>query len=104
VVDFSQFFVSGERAVLLESENLFMKLRIQQLEFELETEKIRSRHFEGISEIAMLELKRGNWVSSNAKRNKVVDTLVQIEWIKKEMLNSLQKLEAAVDSVKNVLN
>jgi hypothetical protein len=103
LVDQLCFDLNDNRGLLLESENMFMKFRIQQLEFELETEKIRSRHFEGLSEIAMLELKRGNWVKSCLKRRKVCEALVEVERIRVEMINYLSKLESVVSSVKNDL-
>jgi hypothetical protein len=82
---------------------MYMKLRIQQLEFDLETEKIRSRHFEGLSEIAMLELKRGHWVNSSVRRKKLCDAFGQVDGIRLEISNSLQKLENIVSLVKNEL-
>ncbi len=94
--------LSKEKALLLESENMFMKLRIQQLEFELETEKIRSRHFEGLSQIALLELKRGNWVNSNERGRRFSKAFLEVKELKLDLSKCVQKLEEVVSSVNNL--
>ena len=105
-----QFCLSGEKAVLLESENLFMKLKLQKLEFELESEKIKCRHFEGLSQIAMMELQSGNWVNSMDKSRKLGNLLVQFqagmkqfELAKAEMVNCVSKLENLICSINTIL-
>ncbi len=100
-VDFLRCEVSGEKVLLLESENLYMKLKIQQLEFELESERIRSRHFEGLAEIAMLELKRGNWVNSNGRGKKFCKAFSDVKGVKVELSNCVQKLEEIMSSVED---
>ena len=109
-IDLQQFCLSGEKAVLLESENLFMKLKLQKLEFELESEKIKCRHFEGLSQIAMMELQSGNWVNSIDKSRKLGNLLVQFqagmkqfELAMAEMVNCVSKLENLICSINTIL-
>ncbi len=80
-----------------------MKLRIQQLEFELESEKSRSRHFEGLSQIALLELKQGLG-RVNDKKKRVTDGLIEVEGVKVELLKCVHQLKNVIDSLKNVLH
>ena len=88
-----------------------MKMRIQQLEFDLETEKIRSRHFEGISHIAMLELQKGNWSKSVDRRNRICNLVSETRkefekfvTIKSEMVNCVTNLDNFIQSLNNILH
>ena len=100
--------MTGERALLIESENLFMKMKIEKLEFELESEKIRSRHFEGISLIAMTELQKGNRLNDKSFRlSKLLHDfeieMKHIEDVKVKMVNSIDKLSNIVRSMNVIL-
>ena len=102
--------LSGGKAILLQSENLYMGLKIKQLEFDLESEKIRSRHFEGLSQIVLLELQKGNWVNSIDRRNRVTTLVAEFqreiehfEGIKTEMVNCVRKLENLISSINTIL-
>ena len=105
--DLLQFSLSGEKALLLESEHLFMKLKVQKLEFELETEKIRCRHFEGLSQIAMMELQKGNWVDKNRRLSNLLVQfqagMKQFEVVKSEMDNSVSMLKNLACSINAIL-
>ena len=104
--------MTGERALLIESENLLMKMKIEKLEFELESEKIRSRHFEGISLIAMTELEKeiakGNRLNDKSFRlSKLFHDfeieMKHIEDVKVKMVNSIDKLSNIVRSMNVIL-
>jgi hypothetical protein len=95
--------VSDNHALLLQSENLYMKLKIEKLKLELESEKIRSRHFEGLSQIALLELKRGILVNSDVRRNQVLTALSEIEKLKVGLIDSVRKLDEFVSVFQNAL-
>ena len=103
--------LSVEETMLLESENMYMKMRIKQLEFDLESEKIRSRHFEGISHIAMLELHKGNWSNSLERRDRlcklVSDSHKELEkfvTVKSEMVNCVNNLDNLIRSLNTILH
>ena len=96
--------------MLLKSENLFMKMKIDQLEFDLESERIRSRHFEGMSHIAMIELQKGTRVTYNSKSSRIVELLgelqvemKQFEVVKADISNCVNKIEAIVGSIHSIL-
>ncbi len=95
--------MSDNHALLLQSENLYMKLKIEKLKLELESEKIRSRHFEGLSQIALLELKRGILVNSDVRRNQVLTALSEIEKLKVGLIDSVRKLDEFVSVFQNAL-
>ena len=95
--------MSVEEAILLQSENLYMRLKIEQLQFELECEQKRSRHFEGISQIALLELRNGSWANGREKRERISKALKEIEMIKIEMGNSVSKIEKLVIFLREAL-
>ena len=100
--------LSGEQAILLESENLLMKMKIEKLEFELETEKIRSRHFEGISQIAMMELQKENRFSVKSNRLFQLIHNFEIEMrlledAKVELVNRFNKLRDIASSMNSIL-
>ena len=100
VTEFVQCNINVEQAMLLQSENLYMKMKIEQLETELHCEKIRSRHFEGLSQIAMLELRRGHWANSSEKRKQVSNVLDEVNNIKSEIVS---KLENCITTMNNIL-
>ena len=79
-----------------------MKLKIQQLEFELETEKIRSRHFEGLSQIALLELQKGSWATCSEKRKRLLKAVGELGEVKLDLGNCIQKLDTVVCSIKDI--
>ena len=80
-----------------------MKLKIQQLEFELESEKIKTRHYEGMSQIALLELQKVSWVNSNDKKNRLIKVVGELGEVKKDLVSCGQKLDNFVCSIKNIL-
>ena len=100
--------LSGERSMLLESENLLMKMKIEKLEFDLETKRIRSRHFEGISQIAMMELQRGNRFTNSSNNLSKLFSNFEIEMrhledAKAEMVNRVRNLREIVSSMNSIL-
>ena len=102
--------MSGERAMLLESENLLMKMKIQKLEFDLESEKIRCRHFEGISTISLMELQKGNWVNAADRSNRLSklmgdlqSEMRQFEAVRTDMVIRFCKLESIISSINSIL-
>jgi hypothetical protein len=102
--------LNERQSMLLESENLYMKLKIQKLEFELESEKIRSRHFEGLSQIALCEIKKAQWINA-IDRSSRLEKLIQefqmelrkFESVKGEMISQVCKLENIVCAVNAIL-
>ena len=87
-----------------------MQMKIKQLEFDLESEKIRSRHFEGLSQIVLLELQKGNWVNSIDRRNRVANLVAEFNsqikksgFVKSELVNCINKLENLVCSMNALL-
>ena len=87
-----------------------MKMKIQQLEFDLESEKIRSRHFEGLSQIALFELQKGNWVNAIDRRNRVANLvsdftsqMKKFGFVKTELVNCINTLENLVCSMNAIL-
>ena len=87
-----------------------MKIKIRELEFAFESEKIKSRHFEGISAIALIELCKGNWVNSIDKRNRICkivtdfwNEMTHFEMAKSSLVNSVSKLENIVCSLNAIL-
>ena len=109
-LDFFQRDLSFNRFMLLESENLYMKMKIKELEFELESEKIKSRHFEGISAISLIELSKGNWVNSIDRRDRICkivtdfqNEIKQFEVAKSSLVHSVSKLENFVCSLNAIL-
>ena len=86
--------------MLLKSENLFMKMKIDQLEFDLESERIRSRHFEGMSHIAMIELQSSRIVELLGE---LQVEMKQFEVVKADISNCVNKIEAIVGSIHSIL-
>ena len=82
---------------------MYMKMKIQQLEFELESEKLRSRHFEGMSQIALIELQKSNWVNSIDKRNRLVKVIDEVQFVRSEIVKCVTKLDDVVRVFKNIL-
>ncbi len=102
--------LSGTEAMLLQSENLLMKMRIQQLEFDLETEKRRSVYFDGISKIALLELEKGNWVKCVQRRERVSELVREFQCqvkhfqvFKTQMNSCVSRMESLVCSLNALL-
>ena len=86
-------------------------MKIDKLEHDLETQKIRSRHFEGISKIAMIELQKGSWVNAIEKSRKVSNLLVDFqselkhfEAVKADMVNCVSNLDKIVCSINAIFN
>ena len=102
-IDLVQCNLSGDSALLLQSENLYMKMKIRELEFDLECAQRKSRYFEGVSKIALFELEKGNWVNSSNKRNRLLKVLEEVEDVKLNLVNIIQKLDNFVCSIKNIL-
>ena len=101
VTEFVQCNINVDQAMLLQSENMYMKMKIEQLETELHCEKIRSRHFEGLSQIAMLELRSGHWVNSSEKRKQVFNVLDEVKNIRSEIVS---KLDNCITTMNNILD
>ena len=80
-----------------------MKMKIRELEFDLECAQRKSRYFEGVSKIALFELEKGNWVNSSNKRNQLLKVLEEVEDVKLNLVNIIQKLDNFVCSIKNIL-
>lgn len=80
-----------------------MKLKIEQLQFELEAEKKRSRHYEGLSEIALLELKKGFLVNRDDKKRQILNALSDVEKVKRDLINCVSRLDNAVAVFKKVM-
>jgi len=80
-----------------------MKLKIEQLQFELEAEKKRSRHYEGLSEIALLELKKGFLVNRDDKKRQILNALSDVEKVKGDLINCVSRLDNAVAVFKKVM-
>ena len=83
-------------------------MKVEKLEFELESEKIRSRHFEGISQIAMMDLQRGNRFSDRSNRlfQLVLNFETEmrlLEDAKIEMVNWVNKLRDIASSMNSIL-
>jgi hypothetical protein len=104
------FGLNEKQSMLIESENLLMKLKIQKLEFELESEKIRSRHFEGLSQIALCEIKKAQWINAidkGSRLEKLVHEfqfeLRKFESVKGEMIAQVCKLENIVCAINAIL-
>lgn len=80
-----------------------MKMKIQKLEFDLESAQMRSRYFEGMSKVALIELGKVHWVNSSDKRNRLLKVVEEVEDVKLNLVNIAQKLDNFVCSIKNIL-
>jgi hypothetical protein len=102
--------LSGMEALLLQSENLYLKMKIQQLEIDLENEKRRSSHFDGVSKIALYELQKGNWIKCVNRRERIGKVVRDFECemknfdvFHKNMMDCANKLHNLIRSLNALL-
>jgi hypothetical protein len=96
--------LSRKESLLLESENILMKVKIQNLEYELETERIRSRHFEGLSQIALAELKKARWINDVSKSTRVHKLVTDFQNEMKEFEELKHRLNVQAIKLYNIVN
>ena len=92
------------------AENVALKFKLQQVEFELENQKKLTRHFEGMSVIMTAEFKKARWSESRDQSVKLSAYFRQFNsemkgfmLEKQKLMQRLSKIEQIVSSINVIL-